>query len=252
MISRTAGNDINLIEGIEIVCVPFELVHDNGLAVFGNALAHRIADSFWLLVDFLEHEVLIAALFCSFCIPVDLKDLFRHRLTAAVRNFDGILRNNGEFTIVEDVRTARAGNDGRDIGSDKVLAFTDADDQWIVLLRADELVRLSLAHEDQRVRAFDAVQYLTDGRNEIAIVDFFEKMGNDFCIRFRLENMALLDEFFLQAQIVLDDAVMDNDKIARAVRMRMCVAVGRTAVRCPARMTNADGALRHIVLDLVA
>ena len=252
MVSRAAGDDVNLIEGIEVIRIPLELVHDDGLAVFRDALAHRVADSLRLLVDLLEHEVLVAALLGSFCIPVDLKDLLRHGLTAAIRDLDGILRDDGELAVVEDVRAARACDDGGDIRCDEVLALTDADDERVVLLCADELVRLSLAHEDERIRTFDAVQHFADRGNEITVVDLFEQMGDNFRIRLRLEDMALLDELFFQAEIVLDDAVVHDDKVARAIRMRMRIAVRRTAVRCPARMADTNRALRHVILDLVA
>ena len=128
MVCRTAGNDVDLIEGIEVIRIPLELVHDDGLAVLRNALAHRIADCLRLLVDFLKHEVLVAALLGSLSIPVDLKDLLRHRLAAAVRDFDGILRDDSELAIVEDIGAARARDDGRDIRCDEVLALADADD----------------------------------------------------------------------------------------------------------------------------
>ena len=252
MVCRTAGNDVDLVEGVEVICIPLELVHDDGLAVLRDALTHRVADCLRLLIDLLEHEVLVAALLSCLSIPVDLKDLLRHRLAAAVRDLDGILRDDSELTIVEDVGAARARDDGRDIRRDEILALTDADDERVVLLRADELVRLSLAHEDERVRTLDAVQHLAYRRDEIAVVDLFEKVCDDFRIRLRLEDMALLDELFLQAEIVLDDAVVHDDEVTRAVRMRMRIAVRRTAMRRPARMADTDRALRHIFLDLVA
>ena len=196
--------------------------------------------------------MLIAAFLGSLGIPVDLEDLLGHGFAAAVRDLDGILRDDGELAIVEDVRAARAHDDSRDIRRDEVFALTDADDERVVLFRADELVRLSLAHEDERVRAFDAVQHFADRRDEIAVVDLFEKMSDDFRIRLRLEDMALLDELFFQSQIVLDDAVVHDDEVARAVRMRMRIAIRRTAVRCPARMADAHRALRHVILDFVA
>ena len=77
-------------------------------------------------------------------------------------------------------------------------------------------------------------------------------MCDDFRIRLRLKDMPLLDELFLECQIILNDAVVHDDEVARAVRMRMRIAIRRTAVRCPTRMADAHRALRHIVLDLVA
>ena len=63
--------------------------------------------------------------------------------------------------------------------------------------------------------------------------------------------MPLLDELFLEREIVLDDAVVHDDEVAGAVRVRMCVHIRRTPVRRPARMADADRALRHVVFDLL-
>ena len=252
MVRRAAGNDIDFVEVVEIVGRPLELVHDDALAVFGDALAHRIANCLRLLVDFLEHEVLETALFGCLGIPVDLEDLLRHELALAVRDDDGILFHDGHLAIVEDIRAARPADDGRDVGCDEVLAVAEADDKRVVLLRADELVRMLAAHEDEGIRTFDAAQHFADAFLEVAIVDLFQEVRNDFRVRLGLERMAFLDELFFERQIVLDDAVMHDDEIARAVRMRMRVDIRRTAVRRPARMADADRALRDIILDFVA
>ena len=108
------------------------------------------------------------------------------------------------------------------------------------------------AHEDKGIRTFDAAQHFADAFLEVAIVDLFQEVRNDFRVRLGLERMAFLDELFFERQIVLDDAVMHDDEIARAVRMRMRVDIRRTAVRRPARMADADRALRDIILDFVA
>ena len=98
MVSRAAGDDVNLIEGIEVIRIPLELVHDDGLAVFRDALAHRVTDSLRLLVDFLEHEVLVTALLGSLGIPVDLKDL----LDSVDLNTYGLRRTSLNETITLD------------------------------------------------------------------------------------------------------------------------------------------------------
>ena len=61
--------------------------------------------------------------------------------------------------------------------------------------------------------------------------------------------MPLFDQVFLQRQIVLYDAIVHHGEIARAVRMRMGVAVRRASMRRPARMADADLPLRLIALD---
>ena len=58
--------------------------------------------------------------------------------------------------------------------------------------------------------------------------------------------MALLLELALQLEVVLDDAVVDDDDAARAVAMRMRVLFGRPAVRRPARVAEAVLAVHRI------
>ena len=60
------------------------------------------------------------------------------------------------------------------------------------------------------------------------------------------------NEFFFQHQVVFDNAVVYNNKIAAFIRMRMGVAVGRPAVSCPACMADAHAAFGHSAFQLMA
>ena len=84
MICCATSDDIDLIEHAEICFIPFQLVHDNRLAVFCNTLTHCVANGFWLLMNLLEHEVLITAFFRSLSIPINLEDLLRNRIALAI------------------------------------------------------------------------------------------------------------------------------------------------------------------------
>src|SRR5258708_26134781 len=68
-------------------------------------------------------------------------------------------------------------------------------------------------------------------------------MGDDFGVSFGGELVSFFDELFLRAEIVLNDAVVDNDDLSGAVAMRMGVFFGRTSVRGPARMADAVAAV---------
>ena len=46
-------------------------------------------------------------------------------------------------------------------------------------------------------------------------------------------------KLLLQREVVLDDAVVDDDDIAFAIAVRMGVLFGRPAVRCPTRVADA-------------
>ena len=71
-------------------------------------------------------------------------------------------------------------------------------------------------------------------------------MSYNLTVCFGQEFMSLGNQFFLQAKIVFNNTVMDNDKLTAAVRMRMRVAIRRTAMCCPACVTDAYIAHRHI------
>ena len=240
MVSRAASDDVDLVERVEELAIPAQLVHDDVLAVFRDARRHRIAHSLRLLVDLLEHEMLVAALFRRLGVPVDLEDLLRHHFAATVRDVHAVRLDDRHLAVVHDVGAPRARDDRRDVGRDEVLPFAETDDERVVLLRADEAIGMLARHEDERIRTFDTREHLAHRGFEIAVVDLFQKVRDDLRIRLRLEGMPLLDQFFLQRHIVFDNAVVHDGEIARAVCMRMRIAVRRAAVRRPARMTDAD------------
>ena len=71
-------------------------------------------------------------------------------------------------------------------------------------------------------------------------------MSHNLAVRFGQEFMSLGNQFFLQAKIVFNNTVMDNDKLAAAVHMGMRVTVRRTSMCCPTCVTDTYIAHRHI------
>ena len=210
------------------------------LAIFGDAAAHGIFDSLRLFVDFLEHEVFKAALFSCFSIPVDFKDLLGNGLAFEVRDPDIILHDDGDFPIVHDVRLAGVAEDGRNIRSDVIFPLAEADDEGIVFLAANDLIRFKLAHEDQRIGTAQTGQDLADGAGEISVIHVGAEVRDDFRIRFRLEVIPFFEEFFLQFHVVFDDTVVDDGEVPLFIRMGMGIDVRRAAVCRPAGMTDAQ------------
>src|ERR1051326_6486654 len=74
-------------------------------------------------------------------------------------------------------------------------------------------------------------------------------MSNHFGVGFRREAMALFDEVLRERNVILDDAVMDNDNPPGAVAMGMGVLFRRPAVRGPASMANAICAIKRLEAD---
>ena len=74
-------------------------------------------------------------------------------------------------------------------------------------------------------------------------------MGDDFCVGFGYEFVALGAEFLLESEVILDDAVVDDDEGAGAIAVGVGVLFGGTAVGGPAGVADAEGAVERIVGD---
>jgi hypothetical protein len=73
---------------------------------------------------------------------------------------------------------------------------------------------------------------------------------DDLRVRLGDEAVALLLQLALQVQVVLDDAVVDDDNLAGAVPMRMGVLFGGTPVRRPTGVAYAVFAGQRTIAPL--
>ena len=151
MVCRPAGNNIDFIERIEIHCIPYELFKRYAFLITCNALAHRIAYSLRLFVNLLEHKVLIAALLRSLRIPSDFKYFFVHRLSCAIADSNAVLSHYSKLSIGKNISAPCTRDDSRYIGCNKIFSITKPYDKRIILLRTDEHIRVSPAHEHKRI-----------------------------------------------------------------------------------------------------
>ncbi len=74
-------------------------------------------------------------------------------------------------------------------------------------------------------------------------------MGDDFRVGLGGELVAFGDQLLLQGNVVLDDAVVDDDNLAGAVAMRVSVLFRGTSVRGPASVADAVGAVERLQAD---
>src|SRR5579862_5216721 len=77
----------------------------------------------------------------------------------------------------------------------------------------------------------------------------FDEMGDDLGVGLRAELVTFFDQLLLQAKIVLDDAVVHDDDLARAIAMRMGILFRGTAVGGPAGVADAVGAVERLQAD---
>ena len=133
-------------------------------------------------------------------------------------------------------------DEGSDVGSEEVLAVTQADDQRAVAAGGHDSVRLVGVHReegegtleavDDRAHRLGEVTGLREGRGQ--------QLGSHLGVGLGGEADALREQLLLELVEVLDDAVVDHGELAvgpTAVRVR--VLVGRATVRGPAGVPDA-------------
>ena len=136
-------------------------------------------------------------------------------------------------------------------------ALAIADRERRALAGADEKILLALEQIDERERAAQPPERrMNRVLGRFALGEFvLDDEGRNFGIGLRRKRIALGGEFLAQRPEILDDAVMDDRKPRRGVRMG--VGLGRLAMRRPAGVADADrpaerrrGEFRLEVLEL--
>ena len=107
-----------------------------------NAAQRGVANGARLLPDFLEHEVLVAALFRLDRIPLDARDRALDRLAVEVGQLDAVARQDGHVAVGQKVDIAGVVQNAGHVGGDKRLALAHADDHRRSGACGDNLVRL--------------------------------------------------------------------------------------------------------------
>ena len=74
-------------------------------------------------------------------------------------------------------------------------------------------------------------------------------MSDDLSVGFGDELVALGDEGALETEVIFDDAVVDDDEGAGAVAVGVGIFFGGAAVRGPASVADAEGAIEGRVGD---
>ena len=140
--------------------------------------------------------------------------------------------------------------DGRHVGGDEVLALADADDDRRTVADGDELFGIVGRQQHEREQPAHALHRAQHRVLEAVVLPFLlDQVRDDLGVGLRLELVALGDELALDLEVVLDDAVVDDDDAAGAVAMRVRVLFGRPAVRGPARVAEAVHAGERLALD---
>ena len=217
----------------------------------------RVAHRAGLLVDLLQHEVAEAALLGLHRVPRDPLRGPRDGVAGEVRELHVVRRHRRDVAVLEEEEVAGVGEEGRDVRRHEALALAEADDERRPHARGHEPVWLVAVHEHEGVDPLDLAQRRARGLLERAAVERLDEVGHDLGVRLGHEAVALRGEPGLELEVVLDDAVVDDDDPARAVLVRVGVLLGRATVGRPARVAEAPlpgervgGEARREVLEL--
>ena len=126
------------------------------------------------------------------------------------------------------------------VGRDEELAVAEADDDRRAVADGDDLFRIVGRDQHQREQPAHQQQRPPHGVLEAVVLHLaLDEVRDDLGVGFGDELVPLPLQLLLQIEIVLDDAVVDDDDLAGAVAVRVRVLFGRPAVRRPARVADA-------------
>ena len=136
----SAGGDGDLGAGAEVGLGDFHVGEEDVSGVGGDAAEDGVADGAGLLVDFLEHEVLVAGLFGLHGVPGDALDFEGERGAVEVGEGDAGGGEDGEFAVGEEVDVASVVEDAGDVGGEEEFSVAEAEDGGWAEAGGDELV----------------------------------------------------------------------------------------------------------------
>ena len=167
-----------------------------------------------------------------------------HDIVVGVAELDAVARGDRPIALFEIGDAVGERGERERVRAQEHLAVALPHRQRRALPGADQQVVLALEQKHQRKGAAHAAERGVDGlsRALARIERVGDQEGGDFGIGLGGEAIAFGGEFLAQRAEILDDAVMNHREPFAGVRMG--VVLGRLAVRRPAGVADADGAVR--------
>ena len=165
-----------------------------------------------------------------------------HRFQEDVIDLDALAGEDGDLAVLHVGHVPGVLDEGGHVAGHHVEPVAVAQHQRTVLPGGDELFGMLGADDAQAVGAFDAVEHLLHGVQDVPLIVVVQQLGHHFRVRIRVEQDALLLQELLDLHVVLNDAVVHHCDAAGVTEQGMGVDVGRLPVGGPAGVTDADGA----------
>ena len=163
MPTGAAGGDIDFLAALELGFVDVHFVEEDGAGVLRDAAERGVADGARLLINFLEHEVLEAALFRHDRVPGDALGLALERLAVEIGELHAFGGEHGKIAIGEKEKIAGVIENRGHVAGDKVFVLAEADYHRRAVARRDDLVRFVGRNHRQREHSGEFLDRLAHG-----------------------------------------------------------------------------------------
>ena len=105
--ARAASQNPDVLEAFPHLIGKRDVFQMNGVRVERKSSQDRVFDRDRLLIDFLEHEMFVAALFRHDRIPGDVLELWLPAPAGSIQEANAVARNDGDFMVVEKQNRSR-------------------------------------------------------------------------------------------------------------------------------------------------
>ena len=244
MVGGTAADDVDAVDGADGLLVQGQLGKVD--AAILQARRKRIADSGGLLVDLLHHEMLEAAFFGCFGVPLNGGSFVLNGLFVGVEKLNGIGRQARDLEIVNVIDGTGIFEQRGHVRSNQRAALGLADDERAVLAGSVDRAGFIGKQHAQRVRAAhmqhcagDGVQRVAGGLAHIIVV---QQLGQNLSVGLGRKGEALVGQALFDLEIVLDDAVVHDGNFFIVGVMGVCIDDRGLTVGGPAGVADAAAA----------
>ena len=194
-----------------------------------QASAHAVGYAAGLVVDFLQHEVVEAALFKRLEVYVNLFHVMRYFLVVEVSDFNFFACfQQCHFVVVEVNHLLGVGHDWHRVRRDEELlvVLAHADYNRAALPCHYDFVRTVIVYHGYGVCSDDSPQshhYRAFKVFAVFVLHKFYELHQYFRVGGAFECVAFAFKIFLQACVVLDNAVVYECQSSALRHVRMCV-----------------------------
>ena len=210
----------------------------------------RVADHFRLLVDLLGHEVAVIALVDEHHRGLRLEHRAPRHLAPGIVNLGALTGDDDPVAVLQIADGVGEGRERNRVGADEHRALAETDRERRAFARANQQILLAGEEEGERKSPPQPRQcrgHRLDRRQPV-LDPVGDQMRDDFAVGLGRKLGTLPFQLAAQLAEVLDDAVVHHGEPVG--RVRMGVVLGRTPVRCPAGVADADRAGERFAREL--